>query len=198
MKPIQALQAEIEEKTFAEVELLEAKLLDDYQKAAQDEHHHKLDKVLDELKDYSKKRAKDTIKAWTDLLPTLLTTYHDGYIATGLNETSINMVKIFYPYWWLQAVGYYKDRPNNWLANPSIIMFADQPGDGTTESSGQGVVSTVLVASLLSLAVGYVLGSTSRTKNNVNANGEAAATSADVSHLHSGTRGYQAVPEIEI
>ena len=66
------------------------------------------------------------MQAWTDLFPTLVTTYHDGYIAKGLNATTIDMTKIFYPYWWLQAVGYYnnfEDRVNNFIADPAIIEF---------------------------------------------------------------------------
>ena len=66
------------------------------------------------------------VKAWNDLFPTLVVTYHDGYIAKDLNKTTIDMQKIFYPYWWLQAVGYYnnfEDKINNFLADPAIIEF---------------------------------------------------------------------------
>jgi hypothetical protein len=63
------------------------------------------------------------VTAWNELFPVLLTTYHDGYIAEALNTTTINMVKLFYPEWWLQAVGYYANRPNNFIADPAIIEF---------------------------------------------------------------------------
>jgi hypothetical protein len=77
------------------------------------------------------------VKAWTDLFPILVATYHDGYIAKGLNATTIDVTKIFYPYWWLQAVGYYnnfEDKVNNFISNPAIIEFDPHASTVTNHS----------------------------------------------------------------
>ena len=50
-------------------------------------------------------------RAWRSLGIQLMTKLHDGYhVATPLADPTLNVVKLFYPAWWLEKVGYYGPR----------------------------------------------------------------------------------------
>ncbi len=63
MQPIKALQQSIESQIFADLETLEADALAIYhQDGANDANpSQRIDKIIDRLGNYSKKRAKDTV-----------------------------------------------------------------------------------------------------------------------------------------
>jgi hypothetical protein len=89
---------------------------------------------------------------WRNLLPRLITKYHDGYIATALQAPTIVMQKIFYPLWWLKAAGYFEENKGNF--GPGVILFG--PGPGTAGEGGDGgftaaLLSAALLSSLLTM-----------------------------------------------
>lgn len=77
-------------------------------------------------------QATNVASAWSSLLGNLFTHFHDGYHASGLDAPTINMERLFYPEWWLKAVGYFKNIPNNL---PGMIWFSSGPNVNPTVSS---------------------------------------------------------------
>ena len=68
------------------------------------------------------------------------------------------MEKIFYPEWWLKVVDYNTEAPvNPYWDNSNIIEFATNNGHGAT----YGMMTMVMVTSLISLFVGYMAGKSS-------------------------------------
>ncbi|GAB0497604.1 hypothetical protein MMPV_008939 [Pyropia vietnamensis] len=60
------------------------------------------------LSDYTTSRAAATVAAYVDAFPALVAKFHDGFIRTGETEASVTMTTMFYPEWWLKAVGYFR------------------------------------------------------------------------------------------
>lgn len=116
------------------------------------------------LTDFTHSKGDHTVESWRQLLPKLITQFHDGYSAENLQEKDIKMRRLFYPKWWLDAVGFFDSTPNR---DPDAIMFAPKPvapasTDGelvyTQASYMSGVVAAALLASAASVAIGFVLG----------------------------------------
>ena len=53
------------------------------------------------------------------------------------------IIVVFYPKWWLKAVGYFDAKPN---PNPNAILFASEPQDPDVE---EFVMQTVSLSSLI-------------------------------------------------
>ena len=111
-------------------------------------------KIVSLLTAFTTSEGEHISNSWRDLFPVLLTTYRDGYVMKNLDQPTIAFDRMFYPRWWLEAVGYFKI-----AGNRDGILFSDNPSAG----SGSGYVSAAtLVSSLLScallcgLAFGYV------------------------------------------
>lgn len=84
--------------------------------------------------------------AWKELFPYLLATYRDGFVVSNRDNTTLKLTAskfgdqlsvflsqfhsllcfplVFYPQWWLDAVGYFNNKPN---PNPAAILFAPKP-----------------------------------------------------------------------
>jgi hypothetical protein len=93
-----------------------------------------------------------TTRAWANLLPRLITKFHDGYRAEALTSPSVSMVKLFYSKSWLDATGYWNNRPNS---GPDTIMFAPSSRPGESQGFSLGLVlCLVLIASMLSAWMG--------------------------------------------
>jgi hypothetical protein len=60
--------------------------------------------------------------AWRDLLPRVITTYRDGMIIGDTDKAVFTIQKMFYPRWWLEAVGYFNNK-----GNTNGILFAVNP-----------------------------------------------------------------------
>lgn len=56
--------------------------------------------VIGILTAFTHQQADAVVSAWRNLLPLLITKYHDGYIAEDLDTPDLRMKKIFYPKWW--------------------------------------------------------------------------------------------------
>jgi len=94
--------------------------------------------------------AANILLSWRDLLPQLITKYHDGYRAEDLDKGSIHMVKLFYPKYWLDATGYFNNKINT---GPDVIMF--QPSMNTSNNSL--LIFTAILSSIISLFGGFYI-----------------------------------------
>ena len=82
--------------------------------------------------------------------------YHDGYQAQALDQPDIAMVTMFYPKYWLDATGYWLNKPN---LGPGVLLFDANPeaGAATTSSTLAAVVVTAIVSSLCTALIGGYL-----------------------------------------
>jgi hypothetical protein len=106
IQDIRAEQNRFESRAFGSQQGVEAKavnLLEDGKK----------EKAKALLSQYTKGNADEIFEAWWDLSTHLYVKYNDGYINT---EDQIAQ-PVFYPAWWLKAVGY-EDGPTSY-GNPS-------------------------------------------------------------------------------
>lgn len=94
--------------------------------------------------------AANILLSWRDLLPKLITKYHDGYRADDLDTGSIRMVKLFYPKYWLDVTGYFNNKINT---GPDVIMF--QPSINTNDNSL--LILTAIISSIISLFGGFYI-----------------------------------------
>lgn len=60
------------------------------------------------LGNYTTAAAARAVAAYTAALPALMGKYHDGYVRTGETAAVVTMTTLFYPEWWLAAVGYFR------------------------------------------------------------------------------------------
>jgi hypothetical protein len=90
-------------------------------------------------------------------LPLLITKYHDGYIAQDLDTPNLKMKKLFYPKWWLDLTGFWKNPP---VTGPDVILFQPAPADNpvfTTSALVKAVAWSALVSCAVTLLVGAYL-----------------------------------------
>ena len=102
-------------------------------------------------------KATTIVSTWRDLLPLLITKYHDGYIAQNLDTPSLKMKKLFYPKWWLDLTGFWKNPP---VTGPDVILFQPAPADNpvfTTSALVKAVAWSALVSCAVTLLVGAYL-----------------------------------------
>lgn len=100
---------------------------------------------------FSENQADTIVNAWNELLPLLITKYHDGYRAESLDKPTISMHKFFYPRWWLEAAGFFNNKPN---LGPEIIMF--QPHDKSSVRTTFLPLSLLVTLLLVALGAGYI------------------------------------------
>ncbi len=100
---------------------------------------------------FSEAESQYIVSSWRNLLPHLITKFHDGYIASNLNGTSIHMVKLFYPHWWLDAVGYFKNRPNH---GDDTIQFMPNPETLGINNSSFFTFFLIIITSIVSFYCG--------------------------------------------
>ena len=114
--------------------------------------------VVKALTEYTSVKSEYIQNEWRALLPHLITKFHDGMIATALDQPSIVMRKLFYPKWWLEATGYFLHKGN---FGPGVILFEPTPETATSSSALSYTATMVLVAVCSSLVtvlgVMYVL-----------------------------------------
>lgn len=162
---IQSLQNQLESGYDRELENTDSLAIEVYESCKKDptcnvESSNKA--VIDLLTSFTFAKGQQTVDAWRELLPKLITQFHDGYNAQNLNGAEISMKKLFYPKWWLDAVGYFENGPNR---DPKAIMFAPRNDPSSTLASTEsaslytsGFIATVLMASIFSVIAGFILG----------------------------------------
>jgi dipeptidase len=141
IRDIQDLQGRLHETSLSLTNRVEAEVLAGTQGEG-------LVKLLTAASD---QMATTIVDGWRDLLPQLITKYHDGYEAQDLTAPHITMKRLFYPLWWLQMTGYFDSHINS---GPDTIMFAPSPAP----NNGMGVVvMTALLSVLATLGVVYMV-----------------------------------------
>jgi dipeptidase len=164
LSTIQNLQYQLEAGYSREVLSMDGLAIIEYQKceAAGDacDISSTNEAVVGMLTAFTQAKGEQTVSEWRDLLPKLITQFHDGYHAENLEGAEIRMKKLFYPKWWLDAVGYFENKPNQ---DPKAIMFSPSP-EAVETGSSFGVVMTVLFMSTLSVVAGYVIGRNTQGK----------------------------------
>ena len=96
-------------------------------------------------------QAALVVSGWRDLLPQLITKYHDGYRALDLDQPDIYMQTMFYPKFWLDATGYWLNKPN---LGPGVLLFDANPAGAGSGSVLATVLVTAVLSSLCTLLVG--------------------------------------------
>jgi hypothetical protein len=142
MEPVRALQHRLENELIPAADELEDSLEDE-----DDE-----ERIVEKLTDFTVEKGKYISNEWRDLFPFLLTSYRDGYSVSGLDQPTIQIKRLFYPRWWLEATGFF-DHPGN----KDGILFSPNNG-GVSDSAKGDVVSnlmTVMITGLLFFLFGY-------------------------------------------
>ncbi len=80
--------------------------------------------IVQRLTEFSNNQANFMSKAWADIFPVILTTYRDGYVIGDLDKPTVSITKMFYPKYWLDAVGYW-DIGGNYLYFCFSIVFVE-------------------------------------------------------------------------
>lgn len=114
-------------------------------------------KVVKALTAFTNEKGEFIQTEWRNLLPQIITKFHDGMIATALDQPSIVMKRLFYPKWWLEATGYFLHHGN---FGPGVILFSPSPvsADTSAISYSASLVLTAVGSSLVTvLGVMYVL-----------------------------------------
>ena len=122
-------------------------------------------KIVDMLTQFTLTRGQQTTDTYRELFPKLMTQFHDGYSVLDLDKRDIKATKMFYPKWWLEATGYFKNAPND---IDGAIMFASDPavlGEDTVvthyASAAEyyaGILSSGLFVGMVALGVGFAAG----------------------------------------
>ncbi|CAM9382145.1 unnamed protein product, partial [Ascophyllum nodosum] len=62
------------------------------------------------LTEHSNAAASTAVSSYHALFDTLVARFHDGYCMKDPSAETVEMNKLFYPKWWLEAVGYFSTR----------------------------------------------------------------------------------------
>ncbi|DBA03333.1 TPA: hypothetical protein N0F65_004610 [Lagenidium giganteum] len=119
-----------------------------------------VDDMVKFLTKQSTRAAEKAHKRFTKLIETLVTVFHDGYQMQQLDKPELKVVKLFYPTWWLQLVGYYGTSAASVALSATAQMNeAAMPtvARSVTENIEVSSASTVFVA-IVALAIGAVGG----------------------------------------
>lgn len=121
MRDVKVVQKQLYDQAQAAVDEVEArvlKLLGDSNKAVSKSTESEVVNLLTKVTD---EQAWNIVHRWNELLFELITKYHDGYEAKDLTAPHITMSKLFYPKSWLDATGYWVNKPNT---GDDVILFA--------------------------------------------------------------------------
>lgn len=113
-------------------------------------------KVTALLTDFTVSHGDDTMHAWRNMIPHLWTTYRDGYVFSGFDQTTVSVQRMFYPEWWLQQVGYFN--PMNLNHDKDAILFATDPASVPSEGASGSGFSTSFFPLVGGLVVGMLAG----------------------------------------
>jgi hypothetical protein len=118
--------------------------------------------VIEKITAFTNTKGDYILSEWQDLLPRLITRYHDGMIATHLDAPTIVMRKLFYPKWWLNATGYFE---HSGTFGENTILFAPAP-EGSSSMFSSVVLTAVGSSFVTLLAVMYVVHRNKQGNNN--------------------------------
>lgn len=156
---IQTTQQNLETKFANEITKLES----DVTKLLKSKDHSKSE-AIQKLSEFTNNAGNEAVHTFNELLPHLITTYHDGYKAEGLDQPDIVMNRLFYPEWlylylfhsnyfrWLKQVGYFNSKPN---VGPDVILFGADPVED--DASVLSVIVTAIVFGGVAMVAGVTL-----------------------------------------
>ena len=143
MKDVKELQIKLQNHAVSAQQVLETTIIDlmNKRKLVEDtdnsqensevtedtivEEDKKITTILHLITEFTIQQSELTISEWSNLLYILITKYHDGYMSNSLeNPANIVMKKLFYPKWWLDATGFFNNKPNT---GEGVIMFSSNP-----------------------------------------------------------------------
>jgi hypothetical protein len=148
MEPVRKLQHRLETELLSSANDLESSL----SALASDSKNN--DIIIDKLTKFTVEKGDYVSKEWKELFPVLLTTYRDGYIIGGQQNTTVTIKKLFYPKWWLETVGFF-----NYPGNKNGILFAPNSNSGfinTSANSVAGNLITVIFSGLIFFVLGFL------------------------------------------
>jgi hypothetical protein len=163
MQDVAALQSELQQKANQAVTSLEDTVLNNWfyprhrqlsaesQDSAEETASAVQSVVVGLITTLTVSQGDSTVLAWAQLLPKLITKYHDGYRAENLDKEAIAMKKLFYNKFWLDATGYWNNKPNT---GGDTIMF--QPGPSSFSSSGSA--SSMMIISFMIAVITFLIG----------------------------------------
>lgn len=138
MKSVRELQARLDKEILWRVNMVETDLLHGIvtrvntatansvkiQSNSREESDKKqaLEAITSALTELTVSLGQYVSQEWRDFFPVLLTTYRDGYVIGGQNDASVVINRMFYPKWWLEAVGFFQHP-----GNKDGILFAPSP-----------------------------------------------------------------------
>jgi len=99
---IKSVQAKNEELMFVKQEEIESKALTLL-------HNENEDSARNFLTEYSAEESARMHTEWWNLFGYIVTKYHDGFIFNDLKSEDLVPIRLFYPLWWLNMVGYFPD-----------------------------------------------------------------------------------------
>ncbi len=110
-------------------------------------NEEKISKIVEITTETTYSQAHHIVKEWRNFFPYLITRFHDGLRAEGLDAPTIDMKQLFYPKSWLDATGYFKNKINT---GPDVILFSPGP---SSSANGQDPHHFTLHFHLISLAI---------------------------------------------
>ena len=138
IKSVRELQATLYAHAKQQVETMESRIL-----SLLADPHHDPKTVTSLLTQLTIQEGSYVSDHWRDIFPVILTTYRDGFVMK-VTEPTIAFERMFYPRWWLEAVGYF-----NIPGNKGGILFEPNP----QAAGGQVSVFAFWSGILLSIAL---------------------------------------------
>jgi dipeptidase len=162
---VKAVYDALEEEYIVESDLMETTAVDLLALCKKEDNceENKVDeKVAEMLTQFTLARGQQTVDAYHDLFPKLITQFHDGYDVRQLDKKpNIQLTKMFYPKWWLEASGFFDRHPND---IDGAILYDVDPGlevDSHYASASEyyaGVLFAGLFAGCVALGAGFLAG----------------------------------------
>ncbi|GLE03835.1 hypothetical protein PINS_up012746 [Pythium insidiosum] len=144
--------------TQRQLELVAEQLVADIREQAAEMKARDGDAAMREfLTEQSQLFARESVSSMWQLFEMLVTVFHDGYEMTGFDTGVLHAKSLFYPKWWLELVGFFRDTRTE--TQPMATRVGDTAGsDGkTNEATGVSYMATLL-SCLVTGGLGVVLG----------------------------------------
>jgi len=141
-----------------------------YQEHRKNGDHEKyaIKEARKELTNWANSFADGVVERWWQFFELIVVKWHDNYRMEGLHEETIRPVAMFWPQWWLEAVGYYSPEVLAQIkANESrteTAMLAADLSNLHTPSAFLNVLGALLLLVAAAFLAGLYVGSNCRKK----------------------------------
>jgi len=150
IKSVRALQTDIQTHLEASVQALELKVnaLLQLQMQRRGEGEQEM---IDLITAATTASGTYVNERYREFFPKLLTDFRDGY-AMDTSTATIGFVRMFYPRWWLERVGYFDTR-----GTPGGILFAP-PSSADAATTTSATIMLTLAVGIVCAVAGYAAG----------------------------------------